>query len=147
MTRHLTLLICTISLVAGCSRNPERSSAASPTGPSAAEPGSLLGPTSVAPGGISGKFDVSFPPRNESFDFRNQLETTYQTGLRRTATPTYVDRECEVVWTQEYMRYRTNGCDHGSATQRVMAQIDGNPAGQVCGAPPDGFVAFSARTL
>ena len=44
------------------------------------------------------------------------------------------------------MRYRTNGCDHGSATQRVMAQIDGNPAGQVCGAPPDGLIAFPPRT-
>ena len=146
MTRHLTFLLCTITLVAGCSRNPERSSAASPTAPSAAEPGSLLGPTSVAPGGISGKYDVSFPPRNESFDFRNQLETKYQTGLGRSATPTYVDREGEVVWTQEYMRYRTNGCDHGSATQRVMAQIDGQPAGQVCGAPPDGLIAFPPRT-
>lgn len=146
MSRYLTLLLCSFTLIAGCSRDPERSSAASPTAPSAAGPGSLLGPTSVAPGGISGKFDVSFPPRNESFDFRNQLETKYQTGLGRTAAPTYVDREGEVVWTQEYMRYRTNGCDHGSATQRVMAQIDGNPAGQVCGAPPDGLIAFPPRT-
>ena len=81
MSRYLTLLLCTLSLVAGCSRNPERSSPTSPTASSAAAPGSLLGPTSVAPGGISGKFDVSFPPRNESFDFRNQLETKYQTGL------------------------------------------------------------------
>ena len=130
MSRHLTLLLCTITLVAGCSRSPERSSAASPTAPSAAEPGSLLGPTSVAPGGVSGKFDVSFPPRNESFDFRNQLETKYQTGLGRAAAPTFVDREGEVVWTQEYMRYRTNGCDHATATQRVNAQIDGQPAGR-----------------
>ena len=146
MSRHLALLICTLALVAGCSRNPERSLLASPTAPSAAEPGSLLGPTSVAPGGISGKFDVSFPPRNDSFDFRNQLETKYQTGLGRSAAPTFVDREGEVVWTQEYMRYRTNGCDHASATQRVMAQIDGQPAGQICGAPPDGLIAFPPRT-
>lgn len=146
MSRHLALLLCTLTLVAGCSRNPERSSPTSPTASSAIEPGSLLGPTSVAPGGISGKFDVSFPPRNESFDFRNQLETKYQTSLGRSAAPTFVDREGEVVWTQEYMRYRTNGCDHASATQRVMAQIDGNPAGQVCGAPPDGLIAFPPRT-
>lgn len=146
MSRHLMILLCTFTLVAGCSRAPERSSAASPTAPSAAGPGSLLGPTSVAPGGISGKFDVSFPPRNDSFDFRNQLETKYQTGLGRALTPTYVDREGEVVWTQEYMRYRVNGCDHGSATQRVMSQIDGQPAGQVCGSPPDGLIAFPPRT-
>ncbi len=148
MSRHLTLLLCTLTLVAGCSRNPERSSAISPTAPSATAPvpGSLLGSTSVAPGGISGKFDVAFPPRNESFDFRNQLEVKYQTSLGRSPAPTFVDREGEVVWTQEYMRYRTNGCDHATAVQRVMAQIDGNPAGQVCGAPPDGLIAFPPRT-
>jgi len=146
MSRHLTLLLCTLTLLAGCSPNPERSSMPSPTAPSAAAPGSLLGPTSVAPGGVSGKFDVSFPPRNDSFDFRNQLETKYQTGLGRGAAPTFVDREGEVVWTQEYMRYRVNGCDHGSAAQRVLAQIDGQPAGQVCGAPPDGLIAFPPRT-
>lgn len=148
MSRYLTLLLCTLVLLAGCSRNPERSSAASPTAPSVAAPtpGSLLGPTSVAPGGISGKFDVSFPPRNESFDFRNQLETKYRTGLGRAAASTFVDQEGEVVWTQEYMRYRTNGCDHATATQRVMTQIDGQPAGQVCGAPPDGLIAFPPRT-
>jgi hypothetical protein len=149
MSRPLTILLCTFALIAGCSRDPERSSASSPTSPtaqSAPEPGSLIGPTSVAPGGVSGKFDVSFPPRNDSFDFRNQLETKYLTGLGRAPSQTSVDAEGEVVWTQEYMRYRTNGCDHASATQRVMAQIDGNPAGQVCGAPPDGLIAFPPRT-
>ena len=146
MSRHLTLLLCALTVIAGCSRDHERSSSTSPTAPSAAGPGSLLGPTSIAPGGISGKFDVAFPPRNDSFDFRNQLETKYQTSLGRSAAPTSVDREGEVVWTQEYMRYRTNGCDHASATQRVMAQIDGQPAGQVCGAPPDGAIAFPPRT-
>ena len=146
MSRHLTLLLCTLSLVAGCSRNPERSSPTSPTASSAPAPGSLLGPTSVAPGGISGKFDVSFPGRDQSFDFRNQLETKYQTSLGRSALSTFVDREGEVVWTQEYIRYRVNGCDHASAVQRVMAQIDGNPAGQVCGPTPDGLIVFPPRT-
>src|SRR5918993_1938642 len=146
MLRRLAFLFVALSLVAGCSRNPERTSASSPTAPSVAAPGSLLGPTSVAPGGISGMFDVSFPGRDQSFDFRNQLETKYQTGLGRSAAPTFVDREGEVVWTQEYMRYRTNGCDHATATQRVLAQIDGQPAGQVCGAPPDGLIAFPPRT-
>src|SRR6185436_10762332 len=146
MSRRLTLLVCTFALVAGCTRDRERSTATSPTALTAPEPGSLLGPTSVAPGGVSGKFDVSFPPRNDSFDFRNQLEAKYLNGLGRAAAPTFVDREGEVVWTQEYMRYRTNGCDHATATQRVMAQIDGNPAGAVCGAPPDGLIAFPPRT-
>lgn len=146
MSRCLTLLLCTVTLIAGCSRDPERSLSTSPTSVSAPEPGSLIGSTSIAPGGISGKFDVSFPGRDQSFDFRNQLETKYLTGLGRTAAPTFVDREGEVVWTQEYMRYRANGCDHATATQRVLAQIDGQPAGQVCGAPPDGLIAFPPRT-
>lgn len=146
MRRHLTLLCCALIVVAGCSRNPDRPSAASPTAPSAAAPGSLLGPTSVAPGGVSGKFDVSFPARNDSFDFRNLLETKYATGLGRAAAATFVDKEGEVVWTQEYMRYRANGCDHATAVARVMAQINGNPAGAVCGAPPDGLVTFPPRT-
>ena len=147
MSRHLVILVCTVGLIAGCSRNPERpGAAASPTAPSASAPGSLLGDTAVAPGGISGKFDVSFPGRNDSFDFRIQLEAKYQTGLGRAVAPTYVDPEGEVVWTQEYIRYRVNGCDHATATQRVIAQIDGQPAGQVCGAPPDGLITFPPRT-
>jgi hypothetical protein len=146
MSRHLALLLCTLTLLAGCSRDPERSSATAPTPLSAPNPGSLLGPTSVAPGGISGKFDVDFPGRDQSFDFRNLLEIKYVNSLGRSAAPTFVDREGEVVWTQEYMRYRTNGCDHGTSVQRVIAQIDGQPAGGVCGAPPDGLIAFPPRT-
>ncbi|MDO8678053.1 MAG: hypothetical protein Q7R30_05755 [Acidobacteriota bacterium] len=145
MSHYLTLLLCTLALVAGCSRNPERSSAGSPTAPSAAAPGSLLGASSVAPGGVSGPMDVSFPGRNDSFAFRNSLEGKYRDGLRRGGSPTTVDIEGEVVWTQEYIRYRVNGCDHGTALQRVMTQIDGNAAGGVCGAPPDGLVLFPGR--
>jgi hypothetical protein len=132
-------------VVAGCSRDPERSVATSPTTTAAPEPGSLIGPTSVAPGGVSGKHDVSFPGRDQSFDFRNRLETKYQSGLGRTMAPTFVDREGEVVWTQEYTRYRVNGCDHTTATQRVLAQIAGQAAGSVCGAPPDGLIIFPPR--
>jgi hypothetical protein len=149
MSRGLTLLLCTFTLVVGCSNDPDRSSrstATSPTATSAPAPGSLVGSTSVAPGGVSGKFDVSFPPRNDSFDFRNQLETKYLTGLGRAAAATFVDREGEVVWTQEYMRYRTNGCDHATAVLRVMTQIDGQPAGGLCGTAADGLITFPPRT-
>src|SRR5215218_5954003 len=135
MSRHLALLFCALILVGGCSSDPEHRSASLPTAPSAGGPSSLLGPTSVAPGGISGKFDVAFPARNDSFDFRNLLETKYETGLGRAAATTFVDKEGEVVWTQEYMRYRSNGCDHSTAVARVMAQIEGNAAGAVCGVP------------
>ena len=147
MSRQLTVLLCTLALVAGCSRNPERSLAAAPTSPSAAAglPGSLLGASPVAPGGVSGPMDVAFPGRNDSFQFRNELEAIYRDVLRRGTSPTVVDREGEVVWTQEYIRYRVNGCDHGTAVQRVLAQIAGQAAGGVCGAPPDGLVLFPGR--
>ena len=48
---------------------------------------------------------VAFPPRNESFDFRSQLETKYRDGLKRGPIPTYVDTEGDIVRTQEYLRY------------------------------------------
>lgn len=147
MTRSLALFLCSVTLIAGCSRNPERTAATAPTPvASAPEPGSLLGPSSVAPGGISGKYDISLPGRDQSYDFRNQLETKYLTGLLRSASPTFVDREGEVVWTQEYIRYRLNGCDHATATQRVLSQVAGQAAGAVCGTAADGLIAFPPRS-
>jgi hypothetical protein len=88
--------------------------------------------------------DVLFPPRNESFQFRNDLETKYQ-SLGRGLSTTYVDREGEVVWMQEYIRYRVNGCDHNTAIQRVFTQIDGGQAGGICAAPAEGLILFPSR--
>ena len=53
-------------------------------------------------------------------DFRRQLETKYQQSLGRAPAPTFVDMEGSVIWTQEYLRYRVNECDHNSAVQKVM---------------------------
>jgi hypothetical protein len=88
---------------------------------------------------------VSFPPREESFDFRNQLEAKYRDGLRRPATPTFVDAEGDIVWTQEYLRYRVYQCTHQQAIDRVLTQIDGNPAPDVCGNAVAGAVQFPPR--
>ncbi len=38
---------------------------------------------------------------------------------------TFVDPEGDVIWTQEYMRYRVSSCSHADAIAKVMAQIDG----------------------
>jgi len=131
-------------LIAGCSKSPERVAGASPTAPSLVlTAGSDRTPMGV--GGVSGPMDVLFPGRGDSFDFRNQLETKYQTGLNRSASVTFVDREGEVVWVQEYMRYRVNGCDQNSALQRVFAQIDGNPPAAICSENPGGQVLFPPR--
>ena len=89
--------------------------------------GGSVGVCGTAPGG-----EVNFPPRNESLDFRNQLELKYRDGLRRPATSTAVDNEGDVVWTQEYLRYRVNGCTHGDAVQKVFLQIDGRGIQPLC---------------
>ena len=89
--------------------------------------GGSIGVCGTAPGG-----EVNFPPRNESLDFRNQLELKYRDGLRRPATSTAVDNEGDVVWTQEYLRYRVNGCTHGDAVQKVFLQIDGRGIQPLC---------------
>jgi hypothetical protein len=79
------------------------------------------------PGGI-----VPFPPRNESFAFRQDLEVKYRDGLKRGPTSTYVDMEGSLVWTQEYLRYRVNACGHVAGTAKVFQQIDGGPIAPVC---------------
>jgi len=68
---------------------------------------------------------AAFPPRNEALDFRVQLETKYRESLRRGLNATYVDNEGDVVWLQEYLRYRLNGCSHGDATSKVFSQVLG----------------------
>ena len=103
----------------------------------------LYGAVPTGRGGGSGT--VSFPPRNESLDFRNQLEAKYRDGLHRSGSSTSVDIEGDIVWTQEYERYRVNQCSHAVAIADVMTQIDGNPAPGVCGASPIGQVLFPPR--
>ena len=83
------------------------------------------------PGDVSA-LDVSFPPRNEPFAFRQQLETTYRDGLRRSSARSFVDIEGTIVWTQEYLRYRVNGCGHTDALSRVTTQILGGGIPPVC---------------
>ncbi len=97
----------------------------------------------VSPGG--GNVVVSFPPRDEALDFRNQLEVKYRDGLRRGPTSTSVDIEGDVVWTSEYLRYRVYQCTHQQAVDRVAAQIDGNAAPGVCGGAGGGTVQFPPR--
>jgi hypothetical protein len=140
--RYLTGLVILIAASMACSRTNDRAVAsATPTSPT-----TTVAETSIAyVGGVSGPMDVLFPGRDQSFLFRNNLETKYATSLGRTPAPSYVDREGEVVWMQEYIRYRVNGCDHTTALSRVMTQIDGGAAGGVCSAPPEGVVNFPSR--
>ena len=83
------------------------------------------------PGGIHAS-DVAFPPRNEPYQFRLALEDVYRDRLRRPLGSSFVDAEGTVVWTQEYLRYRVNGCSHNEATVRVLDQVDGIRTAPVC---------------
>lgn len=141
MRLHTVIVLVLLAAVMACS-SPDRSRRLSPTAPSAA---TTLGTGPMGLGGISGPMDVLFPSRADAFEFRNQLETKYQTGLNRSASMTSVDREGEVVWVQEYIRYRVNGCDHPTAVQRVMAQIDGNAPGGICAEYRDFVILFPPR--
>jgi len=134
-------LILVLAASAACSRAPQQPVAATTTGPTAAAPETAI----AFVGGVSGPMDVAFPSRAESFLFRQDLEPKYQ-SMGRGVTQTYVDREGEAVWLQEYIRYRVNGCDHATAIARVLSQIDGNPPGGICNPIPDGIaVAYPPR--
>jgi hypothetical protein len=41
----------------------------------------------------------------------------YRDGLRRSAVQSFVDIEGDIVWTQEYLRYRVNTCLHTDSVQ------------------------------
>ena len=82
---------------------------------------------------------ATFPPRNEPFDFMIQLEAKYRDGLRRTTSPSFVDVEGNIVWTQEYLRYRVSGCGHDSSQQRVFDQIAGRGIAFDCARRTDTF--------
>jgi hypothetical protein len=71
-----------------------------------------------------------YPAREQVVDFRRQLGSKYQ-SLGRTAQSA-VDPEGAAIWIAEYLRYRTSGCDHATAVQNVMTQVDGNPAPASC---------------
>jgi hypothetical protein len=75
--------------------------------------------------GLSTGAQVTFPPRNESLDFGNQLNAYYRDTLRRATVGTFVDQEGKAVWMQEYLRLRVGGCTHANAAQSVFAEIDG----------------------
>src|SRR5262245_45105297 len=112
------VIFCLVAVAVSCTRSVDRPIGLTPTTPSvlAAMPGALL----TAPVPAAGKLDALFPPRNDTFDFFQQLIAKYRDGLGRTGSLSFVDSEGEVVWTQEYYRYRANGCGHEDALQRVF---------------------------
>ena len=139
------VLTCLAGAACGREEAAAPASAQLVTGPSAAAapvPG-IAYPASAGAGAGS---VIAFPPRNEPYAFRQELELKYRDGLKRQPSPTYVDLEGDIVWTQEYLRYRLNQCDHATAVQKVLDQIDGRGVAPVCGnPPPGGAVPFPPR--
>ena len=133
-------VVAVMTCLAGAACGREEPASTTPlqpvTGPSAAPSG--LG-AAASPAGADAPGVIAFPPRNEPFAFREELEGKYRDGLRRSPSSTYVDLEGDIVWTQEYLRYRVNRCGHAAATQKVMSQIDGRGIAPVCTDALSGF--------
>lgn len=146
--RQVAWIACAVVTCASCSganpSSPSRSQGSSVTSTPAAATMSPARPAatpSLAGGGLgtlltaaqpSGINSVAFPPRNEPFAFRQQLELEYRDRLRRQPVSTFVDVEGTIVWTQEYLRYRLSGCEHLDTVQRVLSQIDGRGIAPEC---------------
>ncbi|MCX6552117.1 MAG: hypothetical protein NTY02_14145, partial [Acidobacteria bacterium] len=75
----------------------------------------------------------SFPPRDQTYAFRLALEDVYKNDLKRGAVKTSVNAEGDVVWIQEYLRYRLGRCTHDQAITRVNQQITGGGVPALCG--------------
>jgi hypothetical protein len=155
MSFRRAVLLSVLVGVAACSQTPDRpTTAVSPTSPTLvnAQPGAVktaaAGSLLTAPVPAAGKFDAVFPSRSLTFDFYQRLIGVYQNVLRQGPIALFVDVEGQVVWVQEFARYIANGCDVGTATQRVFAQIDGQPAGALCNPPPStAIVQFPPRDV
>jgi hypothetical protein len=75
---------------------------------------------------------INFPGRQETLRFGIQLEDIYRADLGRAAVQTRVDAEGDVVWIQEYLRYRLNACTHDQSITRVEEQIAGRGVPATC---------------
>jgi hypothetical protein len=89
---------------------------------------------------------INFPPRDESRAFRDELEVRYRDVLRSSTTSSFVNIEGDIVWIQEYLRYRVNDCSHEQAQTKVFQQIDGGGIQPVCTAPPTINVLITGPT-
>jgi hypothetical protein len=125
----VAVLTCLASAACGREEPAATASAQLVTGPSTVSSGIAAAHLSA---GTHGAGVIAFPPRNEPFAFRDELERKYRDGLRRSPSSTYVDLEGDIVWTQEYLRYRVNRCDHAAAAQKVLDQIDGKGIAPTC---------------
>jgi hypothetical protein len=82
-----------------------------------------------APDCPAGAVPGALPPRNETVDFRHELEQARMAAVAPELT-TYVDFEGEAVWTQEYLSHRMRGCSAKAALAAVLSTVEGKSARQ-----------------
>jgi len=142
--RYLISATILLALTISCSRGNDRPVAEAPTAPSVV---AASADSAIASGGVSRPTAYTFTSQQDAYQFFAQLDTRYQTGLGRSASPqTYVDLEGAVVWIQEYVRHRSNGCDHATATQRVLSQVGGGPVAAPCATVAEGQFLVGSRS-
>jgi hypothetical protein len=78
-----------------------------------------------APGLCAQPASVSFPPQDETVDFRRQLDDKLVNQASSSTSRTYVDAVGEAVWTQAYLEARVSGCSHSDAVDVVVDRIGG----------------------
>jgi len=148
MRAHGLLLVIGVTILTwscGGSKDTPTTPSAAVVAPVAASPQAAAQPASAGALELGDRPAVAFPPRNESLMFRQRLEAKYREQMGRPAIETYVDLEGDIVWTQEYLRYRVNRCSHMEALNRVMSQIDGGGVPPACGEAPPGVTEFPPR--
>jgi hypothetical protein len=89
---------------------------------------------------------ISFPPRDQTFNFFQALEDEYRSGLgREQSNEGFVDAEGSAVWFSEWLRYVLNLCTPNDAATRVLMQIRGEGIQPVCADAPTGVINFPPR--
>jgi hypothetical protein len=96
-------------------------------------------------------FEAAFPNRADVVDALRLIDQRYQAMARALGLST-VDLEGAAIWIAEYLRYRANGCDHATAVEKVLVQLQGAPPPPTCFVPcsyvltPGGFDTGPAAT-
>src|SRR5687767_5237430 len=105
--QHRARLSCVVVIVCawGCSdgSSTTKRSLTAPSSPDVAQSQQSVGTIARSLPSLSvgnAPMDVPFPPRDHPFRFRNALEQKYLSGLNRPLSPTFVNLEGDVVWTQ-----------------------------------------------
>ena len=139
--RYVTGLVILIAASMACSRGNDRAVVASRPRVPPAPSRKPRSPTSAA---CRDRWTSCFPAATNRSCSATISKRSTRPAWAAPPSGTFVDREGEVVWLQEYIRYRVNGCDHATAMSRVLTQIDGGAAGGICSAPPEGVGQFPA---